>query len=132
MFLATINKAKQLLYLNFTGRVSVEDLEHGYADVVRLVDELTSGFRVLGDFSTLDSMDVKAAGQIGRTMELCDQKGVALVVRIIPDPAKDIGFNILTVFHYRHRPRIVTCQSLVEAGEVLGLGNPEPQDKKNT
>jgi hypothetical protein len=44
-----------------------------------------------------------------------------LVVRVIPDETKDIGFNILTVFHYPHRPQIVTCQTLPEAARVLGL-----------
>ena len=129
MFLATINKAKQLLYLSFTGRVSVEELEQGHTEVAGLLDELTSGFRVLGDFSTLDSMDVNGARQIGKTMELCDQKGVGLVVRIIPDPGKDIGLNILTVFHYRHRPRIATCKNLVEAGELLGRHLEDSNDK---
>jgi hypothetical protein len=54
-------------------------------------------------------------------MELCDQKGVALVVRVIPDPTKDVGLGILSRFHYHHRPRSVTCESMVEAAELLSL-----------
>jgi len=124
MFLATINKRKQLLYLSFIGRVSVEELERAHIDIAGLLDELTNGFRLLADFSPLDSMDINGTREIGKTMELCEQKGVGLVVRIIPNPGKDIGLNILSAFHYRHRPRIVTCVSLLEAGEVLGLGEP--------
>jgi anti-anti-sigma regulatory factor len=129
MFLATINKGKQLLCLTFIGGVSVEELERAHIDIAGLLDELTSGFRLLADFSSLGSMDINGAREIGKTMELCEQKGVALVVRIIPDPGKDIGLNILSVFHYRHRPRIVTCKSLVEAGEVLGFGEPGGPNK---
>ena len=122
MFLATISKPKQLLYLSFVSGVSVFDLEQGRKDMERLLDDLTSGFRVLADLSRLDAIDINCAKEIGKAMELCEQRGVGLVVRIIPDPGKDIGMNILSLFHYRHRPRIVTCQTLVEAGEILGFG----------
>jgi len=122
MVLATISKPKQLLYLSYIGQVSVEEVKEGLNDLVTLLEDLSSGFRVLADLSNLNRMDHKCATEIGKAMELCDQKGVGLVVRIIPDPTKDIGMNILTVFHYRRRPRIVTCENLVEAAEVLGLG----------
>ena len=49
--------------------------------------------------------------------------GVAEVVRVIPDPQKDIGLNILSVFHYSRRVRIVTCESLAEAEELFASGS---------
>ena len=121
MFLATISKPRQLLCLSYIGRVSAEELEEGLGEVAKLLEDLTSGFRVLGDLSRLEMFGPNCAREIGKAMELCDQKGVGLVVRVIPDPGKDIGMNILTVFHYRRRPRIVTCDTLAEAGEILGL-----------
>jgi hypothetical protein len=121
MFLATISKPRQLLYLSYIGRVSVKELEAGLSEIGKLLEDLTSGIRVLGDFSALEKFEPNCAREIGKAMELCDQKGAELVVRIIPDPGKDIGLNILTVFHYRRRPRIVTCKNLAEAGEILGL-----------
>ena len=54
-------------------------------------------------------------------MKLIDQSGVGMVVRVIPDPKKDIGLNILTIFHYRNQPRFVTCEKMTEAAEVLAL-----------
>jgi hypothetical protein len=122
MFLATVSKPKQLLYLSFIGRVSVEQLKQGHEDIVLLLADLGSGFRVLADLSRLDSMDINCATEIGRAMELCEQKGVTLVLRIIPDPSKDIGMNILSLFHYQRRPRIMTCSSLAEAEDALQLG----------
>jgi hypothetical protein len=44
---------------------------------------------------------------------------VEAVVRVIPDPQKDIGLNILSLFHYRRRVRIVTCATLGEAMKAL-------------
>jgi len=52
-------------------------------------------------------------------MDLINQRGVSLIVRVIPDPAKDIGLNILTIFHYPRQPRIITCQKLAEAIQQL-------------
>ncbi len=66
-------------------------------------------------------MDPECAPEIGRTMELIDQAGVGLIVRVIPDPAQDIGMNILTIFHYPHHPRIITCENLAEAIRKLSL-----------
>ena len=128
MLLTTISKPKQLLYFTYIGDVSVEELKQGLSEIVTLLDDLSSGFRVLADLRGLDRMDPKCAKEIGKAMELCDQKGVGLVVRIIPDPQKDIGMNILSIFHYHSRPRIVTCETLVEAGEVLGLGRGRTND----
>ena len=121
MFLATVNKAKQLLYLSYIEHVRVEELAQAREGVVALLADLPRGFRVVTDLGRLDSMDVKCAKEIGKMMELCDQKGVKLVVRVIPDPTKDIGLNIISKFHYKHSPRVVTCDTMVEAAKLLGL-----------
>jgi len=129
MFLATVSKPKQLLYLSFIGRVSVEQLERGRDDIVELLSDLNGGFRLLTDLSRLDSMDVNCATEIGKVMELCEQKGVSLVIRIVPDPTKDIGLKILSLFHYRLRPRIMTCNSFAEAEDALQLGRMESSNE---
>jgi hypothetical protein len=121
VFLATLNKSKQLLRFDFIGQVRPEELARGREDVVALVDELGPGFRVLADFTHLDSMSVGCAAEIGKTMELSEQKGVALVVRVIPDQTKDIGLGILTHFHYRHPPQIANCITMLEAANLLEL-----------
>jgi hypothetical protein len=54
-------------------------------------------------------------------MDLIDQRGVGLIVRVIPDPSKDIGLSILTIFHYPRQPRIITCNTLAEAIQQLAL-----------
>lgn len=121
MFLATSNKTKRLLCLNYVQRVLPEELKLAREDVKRLLADLPPGFRLLVDLSQVESMDLACATEIGRTMELIDQSSASLVVRVIPDPDKDIGMNILTVFHYPHHPRIVTCETLAEAIQKLSL-----------
>ena len=80
-----------------------------------LMADLRPGFRLLTDLSGLESMDLACVPYIQRMMDLCNKKGVEMVVRVIPDPHKDIGLNILSLFHYRRRVRIVTCATLEEA-----------------
>ena len=84
-----------------------------------LLAEVRPGFRLLVDFSGLELMDLACVPHIERMMDRCNQKGVEMVVRVIPDPHKDIGMNILSLFHYRRRVRIVTCETLEKAMEVL-------------
>lgn len=121
MFLATSNKHQRLLCLNYVHRVTPAELAGAHGDIKGLLAELPPGFRMLADFSQLETMDPECATEIGRAMELIDQSGVGLIVRVIPDPAKDIGMNILTVFHYPHHPRIITCKTMAEALRKLAL-----------
>jgi hypothetical protein len=66
-------------------------------------------------------------------MDLCDKKGAAAVVRVIPDPQKDIGLNIMSIFHFRRRVRISTCETMEEALRQLdsrgGPAQPEATDQ---
>jgi hypothetical protein len=115
MFLATANKPQRLLCFNYIQRVTPADLTAARDDIRALTAELPPGFRLLADFSQLESMDPECATEVGQTMEWLDRSGIGLVVRVIADPAKDIGMNILTVFHYPHHPRVITCETLAQA-----------------
>lgn len=121
MILATVSQPKQLLHLSFAGDVTLEEIEENRAGDAMLLANLEKGFRLLVDLSQLNTMDTECAAAIGQVMELFDERGVGLIVRVIPNPKKDIGLNILSLFHYHHRPRIVTCKNLEEAGRVLDL-----------
>ncbi|HEV2437450.1 MAG TPA: hypothetical protein VG077_15775 [Verrucomicrobiae bacterium] len=121
VLLVTSNKFRQLLHIRYAGQVRPEEFQRSREDLVAQLGELPAGFRLLADFSQLESMKLDCEPDLGWMMELIGQAGVALVVRVFPDPSKDIGMNILTVFHYPHRPRVVACQNLIEAARVLGL-----------
>ncbi len=119
MVLVTSNQAKQLLHINYIGRVRREELQRSREDLKAQLRGLSPGFRLLADFSWLEAMGLDCTSELGRIMDLIAQAGVGLVVRVIPDAGKDIGMNILTLFHYRHRPRLVTCKNLTEAVKAL-------------
>ena len=121
MLLITANKSKRLLHLSYIGPVRLEELQRSREDLTTQLEELSPGFRLLADFSQMESMGLDCTPELGRMMDLIGQAGVDLVVRVIPEPSRDIGMNILTVFHYPHRPRVVACQNLNEAAGLLGL-----------
>jgi hypothetical protein len=86
-----------------------------------LLNDLPSGVRVLADFGRFDSMDPNATVELGKLMELVDHKGVDVIVRVIPDPSKDVGLNIMAAFHYRKPVQSVTCATMEEAAKALGI-----------
>lgn len=121
MVLVTSNKRQRLLCLNYAGQISPAELESTREEIKAVLADLPSDLRLLADLSQLEFMDPACMTEIGRTMEVVDQHGVSLIMRVIPDSSKDIGFNILTIFHYPHQPRIITCQNLAEALRQLSL-----------
>jgi hypothetical protein len=121
MFLATTNKAKRLLCLDYIGRVTVEDLRTAVKEAAELLTDLKPGFRVLADFTRMESMEDGTAAEIGMMMEQADKQGVKTVVRVISDPSKDIGLNILQFFHYKRQLEVVTCESMEDAAKALGI-----------
>ena len=60
-------------------------------------------------------MDSAAARHIAEIMDALTQKGVASVARVMPDPHKDIGLNILSQFHYGPEIQIATFETLADA-----------------
>ena len=115
------NKAKRLLYVSYIGKVRRDELKRALEEVGALLADLPAGFRLLTDLERLESMDPAGMTEIGKIMELLSKKEMELVVRVIPDPSKDIGLNILSIFHYGRRIRVVTCKTMTEAAKVLSL-----------
>lgn len=115
----TSNKFQRLLCINYVERVTPGELDSTREELGAVLAELPTGFRLLADLSQLEFMDPECSNELGRAMDLINQRGVSLIVRVIPDPAKDIGLNILTIFHYPRQPRIITCQKLAEAIQQL-------------
>lgn len=89
-----------------------------------LLDQLKPDFFVLTDLSNLESMEPSCAQDLGAIMELCSSKGMLTVVRVIPDPTKDIGFDLISHFHLDPRIKTQTFESLADAINSLLLAEP--------
>ena len=115
MYAVELDRSKRLLVISVAQRVTAEQAKLAAQHVRELVRDVEPGFRVLADFRWLDSMDSAAARHIAEIMDAIAEKGVASVTRVIPDPHKDIGLNILSQFHYGPEIEITTFQTLADA-----------------
>src|SRR5438270_11393869 len=93
--------AKNLMLMTFCGHVTAEEVKEGTNELGGFLVETKPGFRLLTDMTKLETMDSACIPYISNSMDLLNKHAVATVVRVIPDPHKDIGFNILSLFHYR-------------------------------
>lgn len=114
-----VNESANLLKIRFSGRVDVAELMASTGKIEALLLTLRPKFSLLTDLSELQSMDVACVPHIVRVMDLCREQEIGTVVRVIPDRDKDIGFGILSLFHYPQEVHIVTCESLAEATRAL-------------
>jgi hypothetical protein len=108
-----------LMRVRYFGHVTAAGMQACCAEIERLLPQTRAGFTTLTDLSALESMDLDCVRPLTRIMDVCRAKGIGRVVRVIPDPDKDIGFNLLSIIHYRRGVRIVTCETLAEAERVV-------------
>ena len=119
MIRANVDPSDKLLRVCYSGHVTAEETRKAAEEVVGLVKDLAPGFRLAADLTDLETMDLDCVPHLNRMMDVCNEAGVSLIVRIIPDPHKDIGMKIMSLFHYGKRVRIVTAQTWEEALEVI-------------
>lgn len=119
MFNVTSDPSQNCVTIAYSNRVTPDETRQCVEEVSAAVTKLAPGFRLLVDMTDLQTMDVSCAPHIRNLMDTCNQSGVSKVIRIIPNPKLDIGFQIMSYFHYRDDVQIVTCESLEEAMNLL-------------
>ena len=119
MYSVESDRSKRLLVISAAGRVTKKEVESAALRIREMMKEATPGFRVLNDFRWLERMDPAAAVPLAEIMDALAEKDVAAVVRVVPDPHKDIGLNILSQFHYGPQIKLVTFESLADALSAL-------------
>jgi anti-anti-sigma regulatory factor len=122
MYAVELDQSKRLLVITAAQRVTAEQARQAAQQVRELLQDVAPGFRVLADFRWLESMDSATARPVAEMMDALAQKQVASVTRVMPDPHKDIGLNILSQFHYGPEIQIATFQTLADALQSLTEG----------
>jgi anti-anti-sigma regulatory factor len=115
MYAVELDRSKRLLVISAAQKVTAEEAKMVAQRIREVLQDVTPGFRVLADFRGLQSMDSSAARHIAEIMDALAEKGVASVTRVMPDPHKDIGLNILSQFHYGPDVTITTFETLADA-----------------
>ena len=115
MYAVELDRSKRLLVISATQTVTDEDAKMAEQRVRELLRDVAPKFHVFADFRGLQSMDSAAAKHIAKIMDALAEKEVASVTRVMPDPHKDIGLNILSQFHYGPEIKIATFETLADA-----------------
>jgi hypothetical protein len=119
MFSIEASDAQRLIKISWSGKVDSDEMRRCAEEMGVTVLEMRPGFRLLADMTDLESMDYAGAPYLGSVMDLCMARQVEHVVRVIPDPRKDIGLNIMSYFHYGSKIRVTICESLADAMGLL-------------
>ena len=119
MYELKIDKTRNKLTIIFKGIVDKRQAEAFYIELQQIIHQLKKGFKILTDLSLLEEMDIAAHESIAEAMDTCNQNGVSKVIRVIPKQVKDIGFNIMSLFHYSKDVIVHTYDSLEEAQQHL-------------
>jgi hypothetical protein len=119
MYAVELDQSKRLLVISAAQRVTADQAKQTAQRVPELLENTAPGFRVLADFRWLDSMDSAAARHVAQIMDVIAEKQAASVTRVMPDPHKDIGLNILSQFHYGPEIQITTFETLADALQSL-------------
>ncbi len=121
MHRVTVDTAARLLTISWSGHVDPEEARRCYEEVRKHLAGIRQGGRIVTDLSGLEMMDRECVVHIDRIMDLFHQRGVDTITRIIPNPCKDVGCSIMSLFHYnyRHGVQIMTCKSMEEAMSIL-------------
>jgi len=119
MYSVEIDRSKRLLVISALRQVTAEQAKLVAQQVRDLLRDVAPGIRVLADFRWLESMDPAAAHHIAEIMDALAEKRVTSVTRVMPDPHKDIGLNILSQFHYGPEIQIATFETLADALQSL-------------
>ncbi|MDB6153403.1 MAG: hypothetical protein JWL90_1856 [Chthoniobacteraceae bacterium] len=119
MYRTEADSSGRVVTMSFSEHVGSDEMSCCFNQLRALLDHMQPGFLLLTDLSGLDSMDVECAACIGEIMDLCNAKGIKRVVRIVPDPRKDIGFNLVARFHQAPNVEVSIYESLAEAIRCL-------------
>lgn len=111
--------ARNLFVIRYHGHITAEETVE-WLDRIRVgIERMRPGFGLLTDLTNLTLMDVGCAPHIEATMDFANKRGIAAVVRVIPDSSRDIGLQIMSRFHYGPNVQIATASSVAEAMKIL-------------
>ena len=114
------DRGRNTVIVEFEGNVDGEQAKHFFVDLGNIRPKPENGFKLLTDFSLVDAMEINVKGEIEKAMDLFNAQGVAEIIRVIPDPNMDIGFNLMSASHYSKQIKVHTLRSRQEAEAYLG------------
>lgn len=117
-------KSEQLLTMSFSQQVRTDEMERCAHKTRDVLVGMNPGFRLLTNLSALEYMEPACAPHVETIMGLCDEKEIGMDLRVIPDATKDIGYSIMSQFHYKSAVDWRTYENLADAMKRLRVVSP--------
>lgn len=114
MYQIEFESERGLVKVAFSGLVGIDEARRCRTEMELLLSNVKPGFRLLTDLSGLEEMDFVCIDEVRALMDNFREHGVAHVVRVIPDRHKDIGFTVMSYFHYGSDVSVQTVDTLAE------------------
>lgn len=119
VFDVAIDPARNVVRAKFAGQFSAKEMKAAADQIDSLLPQLRPGFSLFADFGQIVSMDIDCVPHLTRIMDRCRAGGIGLIVRVLPQPDRDIGINLLALVHYRGKVKTVTVSTATEAERAL-------------
>ena len=101
--------------VEFKGNIDAVQAEQFFPDIEKVIPKHGKGFKLMTDFSSVEDMDLAVQRGIKKAMKLFTARGVTEILRVLPNPDMEIGFNIMSASHYSKEIEIHTFHSREEA-----------------
>ena len=115
MVKVSYDREHNTVIIEFEGNIDASQAEKVFPDLEKILPKHGKGFKLLTDFSSVQTMELKVKAAIEKAMEIFNAQGVTEIIRVIPDPALDIGLNIMSRSHYSRDVKVLTLRSRGEA-----------------
>jgi anti-anti-sigma regulatory factor len=109
------DRKRNTVIVEFEGNVDAEQARQFFPDLEKVRPKLEKDFKLLTDFSLVDTMEFSVKGEIEKAMDLFNAQGVREIIRVIPDAHMDIGINLMSASHYSKQIKVHTLRSRQEA-----------------
>lgn len=123
-----VDDSRNLLHLIYVGMLDKTSAGQLRNAVMAVSARFRDGFDILADLRDVKGVEKEAVSIIDELMELLDKRGVRRVVRILPEDTENFGFGIMSIIHYSHDVRFVTCLNLEEAMAALSITSESTDD----
>jgi anti-anti-sigma regulatory factor len=109
---------KNLVIIELSGDVDAAQARLTLLELERDLENVEKGFRVLVDFAAVETMEPEVEGVVLKAMDFLNAKGIEEIVRVLPDPEMELGFRLMSFFHYSPQVRVLAARTRAE-GEAL-------------
>jgi hypothetical protein len=122
MFKIELNPYPNTISIEISGCFDLNQAEQIHKRLEAVLPDFKQGFILITDISSLQDIDNDVRISIKKSMDLINRHRPSRIIRIVPDINKDVGFNIMSMFHYSKDIKINTLQSPDQSEVLRELG----------